>query len=375
MSEFNITVPGGRSAKLLTGGKFCPGDIIVTAGKSVPIAEKDVNFYDYDGTLLYAYTLDEIQALTELPVPPSPDPEYLVFQEWNWTLDELKDLHDVMDVGANYQTVDGCTKLFMTIDDEKLMTVALNFRWNSEIDWGDGTKTSAGENVTSTHTYSALGNYVISCTGWSTGMRCTVADSIGNLSLRKVYIGNNITALSFNQCSLLTSVSLPNNGKMTLPYSDSFRNTAVVFLAIPKPVSDIGYRALREVTYKNISFPNTVAELGEYSIYAGAPFATRIVLPPSLTKIKTYSFYGYSRLLKITIPANVTEIGNDTLRYCGSLSEIHMKPTTPPTLGGTGAFADGLAGRIIFTPKGCLEAYRTATNWATYASQMREEST
>ena len=31
MSEFNITVEGGKSVKLLTGGKYCDRDIIVTA--------------------------------------------------------------------------------------------------------------------------------------------------------------------------------------------------------------------------------------------------------------------------------------------------------------------------------------------------------
>ena len=31
MSEFNITVEGGKSVKLLTGGKYCESDIVVTA--------------------------------------------------------------------------------------------------------------------------------------------------------------------------------------------------------------------------------------------------------------------------------------------------------------------------------------------------------
>jgi hypothetical protein len=31
MSDFNITVPGGESKRLKTGGKYCPSDIVVTA--------------------------------------------------------------------------------------------------------------------------------------------------------------------------------------------------------------------------------------------------------------------------------------------------------------------------------------------------------
>lgn len=31
MSDLNITIPGGESRRLLTGGKFCKDDIVVTA--------------------------------------------------------------------------------------------------------------------------------------------------------------------------------------------------------------------------------------------------------------------------------------------------------------------------------------------------------
>lgn len=344
------------------------------AGGGAPVIEKDVNFYDYDGTLLYSYTVEEVQALTELPTPKSPDPDYLVFQEWNWSLEELKELNDVMDVGANYQTVDGKTKLFLTIDDEKLLTVALRFRWNQTIDWGDGTVTNAGENETSTHTYSALGKYVISCSGWDSAIACTLGESLGALALRKAYIGNNISTCSFNGCSNLESISMPNSGKITAySYSDAFYHTFLSFIAFPKPAEAFAYYSFRDISYKAISFPPTVDRFENQSFYSGNPVTTRLIMPPNLTKIGTYVFYGYARLRKITIPSSVTAIGGQAFRYCSSLYEIHMKPTTPPTLGDTTAFANGYANRVIYVPKGCLEAYQTATNWSTYASQMREE--
>ena len=40
---------------------------------------KDVNFYDYDGTLLHSYTAEEAQALSELP--PLPTQKGLICQE------------------------------------------------------------------------------------------------------------------------------------------------------------------------------------------------------------------------------------------------------------------------------------------------------
>ena len=45
-------------------------EAIESGGGVVEPEEKDVNFYDYDGTRLYSYTLAEAQALTVLPTPP-----------------------------------------------------------------------------------------------------------------------------------------------------------------------------------------------------------------------------------------------------------------------------------------------------------------
>lgn len=356
-----------KSGALITG--------TMKSGDS-PVIEKDVNFYDYDGTLLYSYTLDEIQSLSELPTPKSPDSDYLVFQEWNWSLDELKELNDVMDVGANYQTVDGCTKLFLTIDDEELLTVSIYFPYKQTIDWGDGTITENPNTTLATHTYNELGDYVISCTGLTSGMRFSVGDAIGNLAVRKAYIGNNIDQISFHKCANLKSISLPNSGKTKLlMYEDVFTATNITFLAIPKQNASMGYRSAREVIWKNISFPKTFTRFDSYSFYnnGSGPLITRLILPPNLNIMNTYSLFGFNRLQKITIPKTVTTMGNYTLNTCGLLREIHMKPTTPPTLGGANALANGYANRVIYVPQGSLEAYQTATNWSTYASQMREE--
>lgn len=53
------------------------------------VQSKDVNFYDYDGTLVYSYTWEEAEQLTELPAGPTHDG--LTFQEWNYTLDDIKE--------------------------------------------------------------------------------------------------------------------------------------------------------------------------------------------------------------------------------------------------------------------------------------------
>lgn len=80
--------------------------------------EKDVNFYDYDGTLVASYTIEEANALTALPIAPdhSQDEVPLTFQEWNYTLEEINALDHIADVGANYITTDGKTYVYFYLN-------------------------------------------------------------------------------------------------------------------------------------------------------------------------------------------------------------------------------------------------------------------
>ena len=52
------------------------------------IEHKDINFYDYDGTLVHSYTIEEVSSLTSLPTLPSHDG--LICQGWNYDLDTIK---------------------------------------------------------------------------------------------------------------------------------------------------------------------------------------------------------------------------------------------------------------------------------------------
>lgn len=73
----------------------------------------------------------------------------------------------------------------------------------------------------------------------------------------------------------------------------------------------------------------------------------------------------------VTIPAKVTSIGANFLSVDNKIPELVMKPTTPPTLG-YNAFYNTSSSLVITVPKGSLDAYKTATNWSTYADRMQE---
>ena len=132
----------------------------------VSVPAKDVNFYDYDGRRVYAYTIAEAQALEALPAQPTHDG--LTGQGWNYTLAQVNALTNKANIGATYIPTDGKTHLTINIAEYGRMVVPLYFNQTVAngvtIDWGDGsppeTLTGTG-NRNTTHTYSAAGTYDI----------------------------------------------------------------------------------------------------------------------------------------------------------------------------------------------------------------------
>ena len=158
---------------------------IQAGGGAAPSAKwNDLTFIDYDGSVLYSYSLEEAQALTELPALPSHDG--LVCQGWNWTLEAIKSLNRPVAVGAMYITDDGATRLHIRIATVGRMTVPLYIGQTVSngvsIDWGDGSaaETLAGTgNVNTSHTYAEPGDYFISL---MPGDGCTLSLGYGSSS-------------------------------------------------------------------------------------------------------------------------------------------------------------------------------------------------
>ena len=131
------------------------------------VEKKDVSFYDYDGTLLYSYTVEEANALTALPAGPAH--EGLLFDGWNWSLEDVKSLTRPMDIGAMFATDDGTTRIYIHLEGGHT-DVTFNIRVNGmvTVDWGDGTAydTLTGtdltiEQWTPVHNYAFPGDYTI----------------------------------------------------------------------------------------------------------------------------------------------------------------------------------------------------------------------
>lgn len=120
----------------------------IESGGVVEKEYKDVNFFDYDGTILFSYTWEEAEQLTEMPTPPANLHKGLLFEGWNYTLEEMKAQGDYADIGALYMTDNGRTKLIGDYVGETTLYLKQSKPHGITIYWGDGTHDISGEDLT-----------------------------------------------------------------------------------------------------------------------------------------------------------------------------------------------------------------------------------
>lgn len=235
---------------------------------------KDVNFYDYDGTLLHTYTAQEFAALSAHPA--NPTHEGLTAQGWNWTLADAKAFVAAagkLHIGQTYTTSDGKTRIYITIDQSEWMSPTLYFSasaaGNTTIDWGDNspTETSVGGENALTHTYAAQGSYVI-----------TLAVASGTTQL-----GGAAYAFPI--------ISGSNEGRTT------YKNMV-----------------------KKIEIGSSVS-LRNYFAYGLSSLST-ITIPTTVTSFSSNTFTICSNLLALIIPSSITSSTSSMCDYCASLSVV-----------------------------------------------------
>lgn len=414
---------------VLNSAKLYLGDTPIGGGDSISaVEEKDVNFYDYDGTLLYSYTVAEAQALTELPPAPTPKKDFLVFQEWNWTLEQIKTWGKGADVGAIYETVDGTNRFVIKIPDGMPLTIPFIFNgWGSAItiDWGDGSQDTHNQSgtVTLTHTYATSGEYTIIMRGHDTtnlgdGSNYTslFGDGIEHNYLREAYLSKatRLSGQCFVECHNLETITIPKNNSVTqiwaAPFFRCFKLKAVnipstitnvggeivryenvTICSTPYSATAFGYAAfntarnLKRVILPSISSMSTamfqdsgVQEVlmgGTLTTLGASTFAycyalTKVELPQTLQKIDTSAFNGCWDLQELDIPASVTSIGATAFNQTKRLKKLKFHSATPPTVANANAFTSMSANCVVEVPAGSLATYQAATNYASISAQM-----
>lgn len=278
------------------------------SGGVAGVSPKEVNFYDYDGTLLHAYTVAEAQALSALP--DGPQHPGLVFQGWNWSLEGVKRQTRAMNIGAMYITDDGTTRLYITLQEGRtspMLGICVN--GTVTVDWGDGTEpdTLTGTSTTTpvwteTHTYAAPGDYVI---------RLTVAQ------------GGSFTFGGANANNV---------------YAYVLRHTS-------------------NADARNHAYQNALK---------------RIEIGNRVYSLDAFAFQNCYSLASVTIPDSVTSIGSSAFATCYGMAFYDFTACTAvPTLSNSNAFSGIPADCEIRVPAVLYDEWVASTNWATHADKIK----
>ena len=284
------------------------------------VERKDVNFIDYDGTIVYSFTTAEFLALSEMPE--NPTHAGLTSQGWNWS---LTDAHNYVDsymkltIGQMYITDDGKTRVYITLPEGRTEPyIGYYLSGTAVIDWGDGNTdnvTGGGVNTLKyiQHQYSNSGDYVITIditgtfkfAGYNSSYilmkdRNTLNDNSYPGCVTKIELGSNISLANkaFRALKSLESITIPSY--ITSMGSDQFTGCYLL---------------------KSVTIPNGITYIGNWS-FSTCYALESVSLPKGLTKIPDYMFRNCYGLKWLDIPDGVTEIYNDSFSSCCALESV-----------------------------------------------------
>lgn len=342
-----------------------------------PSKPKDVNYYDYDGTIVASYTKDEFLSLTSHPA--NPEHAGLTPEGWNWTFATAQTYvqkYGILNLGQTYVTNDGSTRLYISLPDFNLSpTLYLNINGSVTVDWGDGTSdtmtgTSLGTLVSKNHVYSEAGDYVISISPDTTATTILISgssynnrsdlfgggmnfsgDAIYLTYVTKIEFGTNVTLSSstsskrYNLCGLrnLKELVLSNSINYIGEYA-LFGTTKLKFLVLPNnnfrlsTTSSLSESAISQVipsertiqldtvgsagirTFSSFSIPEGMTSIPD-SLFNQIAALSKVAIPDTVTTLNYGVFYG-TGIKDITLPDNLTTLGPSLFSNCQLLEKV-----------------------------------------------------
>ena len=403
-------------------------DNLPTAIDSIPsgggggVELKDINFYDYDGTIVESWTLAELATKTALPE--NPTHAGLTAEGWNWSLATLKTNNLPQDVGQIYTPTDGKTHLIIDNTDGYLNPIlGIGVNGTAIIDWGDGTSTTTitGSNVDTmqdaTHTYAVGGTYDVSielasgatgkinggttypCQIWkATAGQPTWSkmNRVYSKQVKEIHIGGGWSKLLLTYALGLEAVTLPKS--LTFLSSNSLRGCEeLLHVNIPDTITSIGSsvfgycRALQSISLPNLDFnqssmfdncvslkrltlPRVMTSIPQQFCYYCQKLED-IVLHEGITALNSSCFYACSSgLFHIKIPSTVTAIQNQAFSDTSCLLTVDLSTATSVPTAGTIIFgsvnASTFDGFRILVPSALESSFESASGWSTYVNYI-----
>ena len=227
-----------------------------------------------------------------------------------------------------------------------------------------------------------------------------------NYGVSKITIKDGVTSIgdyAFYYLRSLTSVSIPGSvqtiGNNAFAYCESLRSIIIPegvttigdgafvtcdvlsSVAIPSTLTKVGLAAFANTCrYRNVKISNletwcNISFWGSYSnpldcdgggtLILNEEVITDLVIPNTVTEIKSMAFCGCDDITSITIPESVKKIGSSALACYPTA--IICKSTTPPTCN-SNSFTNVSKGIPVYVPAGSVDTYQAAEGWNGFAN-------
>ncbi len=173
------------------------------------------------------------------------------------------------------------------------------------------------------------------------------------LFLNNITLHNNITLIgsgAFAQCDYLKSVTIPESVENI--EETAFHSMTSLEAFYGKFATEDHRAIIVDGRLVNIAS----AGLINYSV------------PEGVTTIGREAFKGVS-VKNVTIPASVKNVDSQAFYNNSNIQSLRFKSTVPPALYSTNVFTDRKY--PIYVPAECVEDYKSAPHWKTYASLIR----
>lgn len=426
----SITENGTYNASSDNADGYSQVTVNVSGGGTVEPEEKDVNYYDYDGTRLYSYTKEEFLALETEPELPTKNG--ITYTSWNVDFTSaakpLVGRGDKLDIGALGKPSDCDIKIFINLPEEfKSPYIYVGTNSSCTIDWGDGSSPQSYNPSTSdyngwinpTHTFPNSGKYEIKITSNSnsasfylkasgqanshndsqkTGGLLWGGTSSDNSKTNMIYAscieeiwlgekvsGSNVTHHFSGFTNLKAILTNGKNNNLSDQYS-FFNCRSLKTFNVPKN----NIHNFKDYTFKNCHSLKRITGTKWRFVYGSSGTSTKTFencfslekMPtsaptfPVLTSGGNLSGCSYlfekCYLLSHIYIGYCEKIGTST--FDGNYPTVKVfdfsNVTSIPTLSGTGAFSSGTSDYEIWVPSSLYNDWITASNWSSISSHI-----
>ena len=180
---------------------------------------------------------------------------------------------------------------------------------------------------------------------------------------------------AFAGCTQMALTKLPD--RLTTIPDGAFASCDKLMLdSLPSNLTSIGSYAFKYATNMTLSkgFPDSLTSIGS-DAFISCENLVITKIPSGVTEIKSWTFKECTALSEITCEGAITSIGSYAFNQCSNLSQFVLPNITKvPTLSNTNAFGSTLIATgagYIYVPDVLVDSFKSASNWSTYAEQIR----